>query len=132
VITIAMRSFENLAQFRFFGKTVKNQNMIREEFTSGLNLDNACFIPVQNFYTSQTQSQNQSHITTDGQSVNMSWCRAQSGNFDQRIFFSKLLSCLFGAPSLTRGRVCHLLVLVIEVYLLFTTDIYIKLKLYIV
>jgi hypothetical protein len=32
-------------------------------------------------------------------------------------FLSKLLSCTFlGAPSLTRGRVCHVSVFVIEVY----------------
>jgi hypothetical protein len=61
------------------------------------------------------QSQSQSHITTDGQSVSMSWCRAQSGTFDQS-FFLNLLSCLFGAPSLTRGWVCHVSVFVIEVY----------------
>jgi hypothetical protein len=58
----------------------------------------ACF-PV------KPQSQSQSHITTDGQSFSMSWCRDQSGTFDQRFFFlSKLLSCPCGAPSLTRGR----------------------------
>jgi hypothetical protein len=33
-----------------------------------------------------------------------------------RIFFSKLLFCLFGALSLTRGRVCHVSVFGIEVY----------------
>jgi hypothetical protein len=32
-------------------------------------------------------SQSQSHITTDGQSVSMSWCEAHSGTFDQRRFF---------------------------------------------
>jgi hypothetical protein len=82
----------------------------------------------------QSQSQCQSHITTDSQSVSISWRRAQSGTFDKR-FFSKLLSCLFGAPSLTRGRVCHMSVFVIEVYnsqSLFTTNIYIKLKIYVV
>jgi hypothetical protein len=35
-------------------------------------------------------SQSQSHIATDGRSVSMSWCRAQSGTFDQRIFFFKV------------------------------------------
>jgi hypothetical protein len=35
----------------------------------------------------QSQSQSQSYITTDGQSASMSWCRAQSGTFDQRYFF---------------------------------------------
>jgi hypothetical protein len=33
------------------------------------------------------QSQSQSYITTDSQSVSKSWCRAQSGTFDQRSFF---------------------------------------------
>jgi hypothetical protein len=40
-------------------------------------------------------------------------------DFRPEIFFfpgSKLRSCLSGAPSLTRGRVCHLLVLVDTVY----------------
>jgi hypothetical protein len=32
----------------------------------------------------EPQSQSQSHITTDSQTVSMSWCRAQSGTFDQR------------------------------------------------
>jgi hypothetical protein len=59
----------------------------------------------------------------------MSWCRAQSRTFDQRSspHPPKLLSCLFGAPSLTRGRVCHVSVFVIAVYnsqSLFTLIIY--------
>jgi hypothetical protein len=33
------------------------------------------------------QSQRQSYITTDSQLVSMSWCRAQSGTSDQRVFF---------------------------------------------
>jgi hypothetical protein len=73
------------------------------------------------------QSQSQSHITTDGQSVSMSWCRAQSGTFEQNFFSSKLLYSLFGAPSLTRGRGCHVSVFVIAVYnsqSLFTLIIY--------
>jgi hypothetical protein len=55
-------------------------------------------------------SQSQSYITTDSQSVSKSWCRAQSGTSGQRsfFFFWKFLSCHLGAPSLTRGRVCHL------------------------
>jgi hypothetical protein len=68
------------------------------------------------------QSQSQSYITTDSQSVNMSWCRAQSGTSDKRSYFFgfflflKLLSCHLEAPSLTRGRVCHLLVFVNTAY----------------
>jgi hypothetical protein len=34
-----------------------------------------------------SQSQSQSYFATDGQSVSMSWCRAQFGTFDQSFFF---------------------------------------------
>jgi hypothetical protein len=56
-----------------------------------------------------SQSQSQSHIANDGQSVSKSWCRAPSGAHDQ-IFITiwQLRSCFCGAPSLTRGRVCFL------------------------
>jgi hypothetical protein len=37
--------------------------------------------------TATSQSQSQSYFTTDGQSVSMSWCRAQFGTFDQRYYF---------------------------------------------
>jgi hypothetical protein len=53
----------------------------------------------------QSQSQSQSYFTTDGQSVSMSWCRAQFGTFDHiyiyiYIFFLMLQSCLiWGALS---------------------------------
>jgi hypothetical protein len=53
------------------------------------------------------QSQSQSHITTDSQSVSKSCCRAPSGAHDQ-IFITiwQLRSCFCWAPSLSRGRVC--------------------------
>jgi hypothetical protein len=55
------------------------------------------------------QSQSQSYIATDGQSVSQSWCRAQSGSHDQIfIIVWELWSCYCGEPSLTRGRVCLL------------------------
>jgi hypothetical protein len=38
------------------------------------------------------------------------------GLLTRDFLFPKLLSCLFGAPSLTRGRVCHVSVFVTEVY----------------
>jgi hypothetical protein len=40
-----------------------------------------------------SQSQSQSNFTTDGQSVSMSWCRAQFGTFDQRYYFFFFESC---------------------------------------
>jgi hypothetical protein len=60
---------------------------------------------------------------TGSQSVSMSWCRAQSGTFDQRFFFfPKLRSCLCGAPSLTRGQICHLSIHINTVYSSQTTQ----------
>jgi hypothetical protein len=59
-----------------------------------------------------SQSQSQSHIATDGQSVNKSWCQAPSGAHDQ-IFIAvwQLESCFCGAPSLPRGQICLLYML---------------------
>jgi hypothetical protein len=49
---------------------------------------------------------------TVSQSVSKSWCRAPSGAYDQ-IFITawQLWSCFSGVPSLTRGRVCLLYML---------------------
>jgi hypothetical protein len=60
-------------------------------------------------WSNPSQSQSQSHIATDSQSVSKCWYRAPSGAHDQ-IFISvwQLRSCFRGAPSLTRGRVCLL------------------------
>jgi hypothetical protein len=47
--------------------------------------------------------QSQSHVTSDGQSVSMSWCQVHSGTCDQILFSVwNLLCCLCGAPSLMR------------------------------
>jgi hypothetical protein len=51
-------------------------------------------------------SQSQSHIATDGQSVSKSWCHDQIF-----IIVWQLRSWFCGAPSLTRGRVCLLYML---------------------
>jgi hypothetical protein len=46
------------------------------------------------------------------QSVSKSWCRAQSGAHDQTVITVwQLRSCFCGAPSLTRGWVCLLYML---------------------
>jgi hypothetical protein len=62
-------------------------------------------IHLENFET-ETVSQSQSHIATDGQSVSKSWCRAPDF-----ITVWQLRSCFCGAPSLTKGRVCLLYML---------------------
>jgi hypothetical protein len=58
----------------------------------------------------------QSYLTTDGQSASLSWCQATIRTRDQfffllEIFFRQLRACYFVAPSLTRGRVCNLVLL---------------------
>jgi hypothetical protein len=59
-----------------------------------------------------TRSESQSHIVTDGQSLSKSWCQAPSGAHDQ-IFIAvwQFQFCFHGAPSLTRGLVCILYML---------------------
>jgi hypothetical protein len=47
-IKIGNRCFENVAQFRYLGTTITNQNLIHEEIKRRLNSGNACYHPVQN------------------------------------------------------------------------------------
>jgi hypothetical protein len=51
-IKIAKRSFENVSQFEYLGKTVTNQNLIQEEIKRRLNSGNACYHSVQNLLSS--------------------------------------------------------------------------------
>jgi hypothetical protein len=53
-----------------------------------------------------SSSQSQGNIATDSQSVRKSWCRALSGARDHIfIIVWQLQPCFCGTPSLTRGRV---------------------------
>jgi hypothetical protein len=47
-IKIGKRCFENVAQLRYFGTTITNQNLIQEEIKRRLNSGNACYHSVQN------------------------------------------------------------------------------------
>jgi hypothetical protein len=60
----------------------------------------------------------QSHITTYSQSASPSWCQApiwdqQHFVFSLEIVFRQMRLCYFVAPSLTRGRVYNLLLLLV-------------------
>jgi hypothetical protein len=71
-----------------------------------------------NSWSDHQQSQIQSHIATDGQSESISWCRAPFWDFWPEntylviyLFWKVTVLTFWGAPSLTRGRVCHVSVL---------------------
>jgi hypothetical protein len=51
-INIAKRLFGNVAQFKYFGTTVRNQNLIQEEIKRKLNSGDACCHSVQNLPSS--------------------------------------------------------------------------------
>jgi hypothetical protein len=75
-----------------------------------------CAIP---WTTTETHSRSRSHITTDSHSASQSWCQAPIWDprpiiFLLEIFFRQLRVCYFVAPSLTRGRVCNLLLLLVS------------------
>jgi hypothetical protein len=84
---------------------------------SGLTFSQAGGHLTPNSYSSDSVSglfrnQSQSHIATDGQSVSKSWYRAPSRARDQIFIIFLTVTVLFlWAPSLTRGRVCLLYML---------------------
>jgi hypothetical protein len=50
--------FENVAQFRYLGMTITNQNLIRVEIKRIQNSGNACYHSVQNLSSSRLLSKN--------------------------------------------------------------------------
>jgi hypothetical protein len=50
---IGNRWFENVAQFKYLGTTITNENLIQEEIKMRLNSGNACYHSVQNLLSSR-------------------------------------------------------------------------------
>jgi hypothetical protein len=57
-IKIASRCFENVAQLRYLGTTVTNQNLIQKEIKRRLNSGNGCYHLIQNLLSSLLLSKN--------------------------------------------------------------------------
>jgi hypothetical protein len=57
-IKIVNRCFENVAQFKYFGTTIRNENLILEEIKRRLNSDNAYYHFVENLLSSRLMSKN--------------------------------------------------------------------------
>jgi hypothetical protein len=57
-IKIGNRCFKNVAQFRYLGTTITNQNLIQEEIKRRLNSSNTCYHLVQNLLSSRLLSKN--------------------------------------------------------------------------
>jgi hypothetical protein len=55
---VTSKSFESVAEFKYLGATLANQNCFQEEIKSRLNSGNTCYHAVQNLLSSHLLSNN--------------------------------------------------------------------------
>jgi hypothetical protein len=65
------------------------------------------------FSPSKTQSRSQNYVTTNGQPASLSWCQAPIWAPIPDLYYCQLRVCRCGAPSLMRGRVCRIQLLLV-------------------
>ncbi|PNF28518.1 hypothetical protein B7P43_G14701 [Cryptotermes secundus] len=79
-IKIGNRCFENVAQFRYLRKTIRNQNLIQEEIKRRLNSSNACYHSVQNLLSSRLlDARNVARMRRRGMHIGYWWESRKKG-----------------------------------------------------
>jgi hypothetical protein len=66
------------------------------------------FFQLHRLSLSESESESESYVTTDGQSVSLSWNKAPIWGLRPDFYYCQLRVCWYRALSLTRGRVCRL------------------------
>jgi hypothetical protein len=99
---MANRCFENMAQFKYFGTTVTNQNLIQEEIRRRLKSRNACYHSVQNLLPSRLLSKNvkiriyESVILPAVLYICETWSLTLREEHRLRVFENRVLRRIFG------------------------------------
>jgi hypothetical protein len=101
-IKIVNRSFEDMAKFKYLGKTLTDQNCMQEEIMSRLNSENACYHSVKSFVFAPAVSRNLKVkiYKTIILPVVLYWCETWSVTFREehrlRVFENRVLRGIFG------------------------------------